>query len=94
MQSTTTPQLTLSTAKSILSKCHLHICKDRHFGDMEFYYNLMEDNTFIAEGYRSSSGEFEISFLNTDSKFKGQEAKELYNTFYSVSTSYNDLSGE
>jgi hypothetical protein len=54
----------------------------------------MEDNTFIAEGYRSSSGEFEISFLNTDNKFKGQEAKELYNTYYSVSTSYNDLSGE
>lgn len=86
---------TISTeqAKALLSKCHLHICKDRHFGDAEYHWTSFDDNHKVAEGY-FGGGQGSISFKEHTNKYTGQDAYDMRTLSYSVSVSHNDLQGE
>lgn len=90
---TTLTTIPTEEAKALLSSCHLHICKDRYFGDAEYHWTSFDDNRQIAEGY-FGGGKGHISFLEHTNKYTEQDAIDMRNLYYSVSTSYNDLRGE
>lgn len=85
--------LTLEEVKELLSKCHLHISKDRYFGDAEYHWTSFDDSRAIAEGY-FGGGDATINLIEHTNRYTGDEAHTLRTISYSVSVSHNDLTGE
>lgn len=90
----TQQELSYQEIRFLLAKCHLHIVKDRHFGDAEYYWMDLDDaNNNIAQGY-FGAGDGTITFTKYSNRYSGDLAYDLRNISHSVSTSYNDLKGE
>lgn len=88
------PALTYEEARSLLNKCHLHIVKDRYFGDAEYYWMDLDDpNHNIAQAY-FGAGDGTITFTHYSNRYSGDLAYDLRSVSHSVSTSYNQSTGE
>lgn len=88
------PRITYEEVRSLLHKAHLHIVKDRHFGDAEYYWIDLDDaNHNIAEGY-FGAGDGTITINGYSNRYSGDLAYDLRGLSHSTSVSYNDTKGE